>query len=482
MVWSLAGEAAPGISALVGVPFMVHRLGADRFGIFALAWALAGSVGLFDLGLGRALTKLMSDQLGRGRETATLLGTAMVLLLLAGLVAGLGLGLSAPSLANRVLAIAPANRAEAIASFRVLAISVPFIMMFAGVQGALGAYQKFDLINAVRIPMGALVFLAPVAILQYRSSLVAAVWVVVAVRMGGCVGLALLCLRAIPHLRSVRANRSAGRSLLSFGGWVMVSNVATPVLVYADRFIIGAMLSMAAVAWYATPLEIVARLAIIPAAVASVLFPEMTGDWLREPERVQRLLARGIQATFAAVVPATLVVVAFAGEGLRLWLGGEFAAHGALVLQSLAIGTMALSVCWMPFFLIQAADRPDVTARIRAAEVPLFILVMLIATHCWGLRGAAIARGITFGLDGLTMLITARIMMPQIDATFRHTCAMLAVGVLASLAVAMVPGGIAIKAMMVIAGTIVCTGGAWRFAISDEERFKLRGLIVGLSR
>jgi O-antigen/teichoic acid export membrane protein len=460
----------------------VHRLGADRFGIFALAWALAGSVGLFDLGLGRALTKLMSSQIGLGRETATLFWTAMGLLLVAGLVAGAGLGLVAPMLANWVLAVASANRAEAVASFRVLALSVPFLMLFTGIQGALGAYQKFDALNAVRIPMGMAVFLAPVAILHFRPSLVAAIWVVVAVRTAGCAVLAMLCLGAIPHLRSVRANRSICRSLLSFGGWVMVSNVATPLLVYADRFIIGAMLSMAAVAWYATPLEIVARLGVIPAAVTAVLFPEMSGGLVRDPERARRLLARGIQSVFVIVFPATLLLVAFAGEVLRIWLGPEFASHSTVVLQSLAIGAMVLSVCWMPFYLLQAADRPDLTAKIHAIEVPLFLVTMVIVTHYWGLRGAATARGITFALDGLVMLIAARILMPQINAAFRNACLMLTMGIVATVAVTMVPGGIAIRAAVVLMGAVLCGLVGWHFTISDEERISLRGLLVSFSR
>ncbi len=482
MAWSLAGEAAPGISALIAVPFIVHRLGAERFGIFTLAWAVAGSAGIFDLGLGRALTKLMSDQIGSGDETASLFWTAMKMLLLAGIVAGAALALSASVVANRVLKVAPADRAEAIASFRILALSLPFILMFSGARGALSAYRKFALLNAVRIPMGALVFFAPATMLHFRPSLTAAVWMIVAIRTAGCIALALLCLATISSLRTSPGNRSVARSLMSFGGWVMVSNVATPVLVYADRFIIGSMLSMAAVAWYATPLELVARLAIIPAAVTAVLFPEMTGSLLSDTHRVQRLLARGIQMILIAVFPATLVIVAFAPEILGLWVGAEFASHSTIALQSLAIGTMALSVCWMPFYLIQAANRPDLTARIHGAEVPLFTFAMLIATHYWGLRGAAIARGITFALDGFTMLIAARMMMPRIDPVFRHTVAMLAVATLAVFAVAMAPGGIAARAMMVAACGLLCIATGWRFAISDEDRVSLRRLLPGLSR
>lgn len=479
MIWNLAGEAAPGISALLAVPFILHRLGAERFGIFTLAWAVAGSAGIFDLGLGRALTKLIADRIASGRsgEIASLFWTAMMLLSMIGIALGAALLAIGPILARRVLHLDSGVAIEAVATFRILAVSVPFILIFAGVRGALAAFQRFDLLNWVRIPMGMLVFLAPLPMLYVKPSLVAAVWVILAVRVAGCVTLALAGLRAIPSLRSVHVRRGFAGQLLSFGGWVMVSNAATPILVYADRLIIGSILTMAAVAWYATPMEVVARLAIIPAAVTAVLFPALAEDLIRRPHRAWRLLLRGVQTIFAAVFPATLILVAFAREGLTAWLGAPFAAHGTIILQSFAIGTMVLSVCWMPFYLIQAANRPDITAKIHAAEVPLFLVVMVFATHTWGLPGAAIARGIMFALDGLTMLIAARILMPQIDAAFRNTCVLIAGGVFACIAAAWLPDGLAIKAILVITIALLCAFFGWRFAISNDERLRLRGLV-----
>jgi O-antigen/teichoic acid export membrane protein len=483
MVWNLAGEAAPGISALLAVPFILHRLGAERFGIFTFAWAVAGSAGIFDLGLGRALTKLIADRIatGRGGEISALFWTAMGLLSMVGIALGAALLGFAPIIARNILHLDGVVAAEATATFRILAVSVPFIMIFTAVRGALAAFQRFDLLNWIRIPMGALVFLAPLPILYMRPSLVAAVWVILAVRAGGCVALAVAGLRAIPSLRNLQMKRGFAEQLLSFGGWVMVSNAANPILVYADRFIIGSMLTMAAVAWYATPLEVVARLAIIPAAVTSVLFPAMAQDLVGRPLRARRLLLRGVQTIFAAVFPATLILIAFAREGLTAWLGASFAAHCTIILQSFAIGTMVLSTCWMPFYLIQAANRPDITAKIHAAEVPLFLVVMAVATHIWGLTGAAIARGTMFALDGITMLIAARILMPQIDAAFRSACVMIAGGVCACVAALWFPDGLAIKGVLVVSVAALCALFGWRFAISDDERMKLRGLMPGLS-
>ena len=41
------------------------------------------------------------------------------------------------------------------------------------------------------------------------------------------------------------------KALLSFGGWITVSNIVSPLLVYVDRFVIWSFISMEAVAWYA---------------------------------------------------------------------------------------------------------------------------------------------------------------------------------------------------------------------------------------
>ena len=465
------------------MPFILHRLGAERFGIFTFAWAVAGSAGIFDLGLGRALTKLMADRIasGRGDEIAALFWAAMSLLSIVGVALAATLLAIAPMVARNVLHLDGVVAYEAIVTFRILAISVPFIMIFTALRGALAAFQRFDLLNWIRIPMGALVFLAPIPVLYLLPSLVAAVWVILAVRIVGCVALAIAGLHAMPSLRVIQMKRGFAGQLLGFGGWVMISNAASPILVYADRFMIGSMLTMAAVAWYATPLEVVARLAIIPAAITAVLFPAMAEDLFQRPRRARLLLIRGVQSIFAAVFPATLILIAFAREGLTAWLGAPFASHGAIILQSFALGTMVLSVCWMPFYLIQAANRPDITAKIHAAEVPLFLLVMVFATHTWGLPGAAIARGSMFALDGIAMLVAARILMPQIDAGFRSSCVMIGGGVCACLAALWFPDALAIKGILVLTVATLCAWLGWRFAISDDERVKLRGLMLGLS-
>ncbi|MCI0403070.1 MAG: flippase, partial [Acidobacteria bacterium] len=50
------------------IPPIIAGLGAERFGLLALAWAVLGYFNIFDLGLGRATTKFVAESLGRGEH------------------------------------------------------------------------------------------------------------------------------------------------------------------------------------------------------------------------------------------------------------------------------------------------------------------------------------------------------------------------------------------------------------------------------
>ena len=63
--WNLCGQIAPLIAAVVSIPLLIKGLGIDRFGVVTIAWMLIGYFSLFDLGIGRALTQIISEKLAR---------------------------------------------------------------------------------------------------------------------------------------------------------------------------------------------------------------------------------------------------------------------------------------------------------------------------------------------------------------------------------------------------------------------------------
>ncbi len=295
MLWNALGRGIPLLIALALTPVLVHLMGTERWGLFTLALALVGIFGVFDLGLGMALTRAVSERIGEGRgsEAPALVGATLWSLLGVSIVMAAIAWWFMPVLIGRVLLVPPALEAEALAAFRVLAAAAPLVVINAALWGVLAAWQRFRSANLVNMPVSVFYYLGPVFALLAFDSLVAVMVALVLVRLVSGVAYAALAWRDVPGLGLARPGFGLLRPLLRQGGWMSLSGALTQVLLYADRFLIGALIGLTAVAFYATPLDLVMRMWILPVAVAQTLLPAIASSFRTAPERTALLLRRG---------------------------------------------------------------------------------------------------------------------------------------------------------------------------------------------
>lgn len=399
---------APFIAAIFAMPLLVGALGIDRFGVLALAWVVIGYFSLFDFGIGRALTQAVADRLGNGQadDISPLIWTALFIMLLLAVAGGVaGVALSS-WLIYSILKIPTVLREETLSAFYLLAFSLPAVIVTAGLRGVLEAYQRFGLVNALRIPMGIFTFAGPLLVLPFTNSLVAVVAVLALGRVAAWLAHFYYCLRVVPALRQgVAFRREYLAPLFRFGGWLTVTNIVGPFMQYLDRFLIGAILSTAAVAFYTTPYEVVSKLLVIPSALTAVLFPAFATSFAAQSRRTNELYIGGVKAVYLLLFPIVLLIVAFAREGLGAWLGGEFAENSGGVLQYLAVGLFLNSLAHVPYALIQAVGRPDVTAKLHLIELPLYLPLLWLLSSRMGIEGVAVAWLLRAGVDMLFLFI-----------------------------------------------------------------------------
>ena len=409
-IWNLLGQLLPMAVGVVAIPPLVRSLGIDRFGVLSLAWIVIGYFSLFDLGMGRALTKLVADKIGSNEEASIppLAWTSLFLMLALGVIGGLiTLGL-APWLVYRALKVPLPLQLETLRSFQLLAASIPLVTVTSGLRGMLEAQQRFRILNFIRVPTSIFSFAGPLFVLPFSHSLVPVILVLMVGRLLGALAHLLACFHAMPALRhNIGMRRSVVAPLMKFGGWMTVSNVIGPLMVYADRFLIGGLLSVSAVAYYTTPFDLVFRLQFIPMAVAGVLFPAFATSLASNPDRTALLVSRGIKYIFLAMFPVVLVMVAFAPDGLRIWLGPAFASHSQSVLRWVAVGMFINSVACIPFSLLHSAGRPRITASIHLFEAPLYLATVWVLTKRLGVEGAALAFAGRIAVDTALMFFYA---------------------------------------------------------------------------
>lgn len=410
-VLNLLGHVAPLAAALVAVPLLVAQLEPARFGFLSLAWVIVGYFGLFDLGLGRALTRLIAERTGTPRESGlpVLARTALLVLTGVGSAAGALLFAIAPWLCSSALKLPQGLQAEAAAGLQALALCLPFVTLTAALRGVLEAGQRFGWVNALRIPLGILTFLLPVAVTASTPDLFALCVALAILRVIGALAHWMVCAKLYPALMRLGAPSRQGFSeMFGYGLWLTVSNVVGPLMVYLDRFVIAALVSVAAVAYYTAPYEVVTRLWLVPAALTGVLFPVFAGSFAADPERTRRIYRKGIIALLATMLPLTLIMALGANLWLTAWLGADYAREGVRVAQILSAGVLFNSLAHLPFSLLQAAGRADWTAKLHILELPLYIAALAWLVPGYGIDGAALVWTGRCMLDAAVLFVLAQ--------------------------------------------------------------------------
>jgi O-antigen/teichoic acid export membrane protein len=471
-VWNLLGNVAPMIVAVFCIPILIRGLGRERFGVLTLAWALIGYAGLFDLGLGRALTQLVARKLGAGEEgeIPSLVWTSLLLMLVLGLIGTAAIFFISPWLAGRALNIPGSLEAETLKSFRLLGFSLPFVITTTGLRGLLEAHQRFGLINALRIPLGAFTFAGPLLALPFSKSLVPVVATLVVGRVVAWVVHLYLCKRILPELgRPIVWDPSEVGPLLRFGGWMTISNLVSALMTMIDRFLIGALVTMTAVTYYATPYEMVTKLWLVPGALAGVMFPAFSTSSVQDHNRTAVLFRRSVKFILLVLFPLVLVIIVLAKGGLRIWLGTEFATNGVHVVQWLAVGVFINSLALVPSALVQGVGRPDLTAKLQVLELPAYLTALIWLTKEYGIEGAAIAWTGRVAVDALILFIMARRLLP-LEVSFRPQGPLLMALCMAVLALAVLPHRPIVKSVFLMVTILSFALLAWFRVLSPEER------------
>jgi O-antigen/teichoic acid export membrane protein len=404
--YNLLGSLVPILVSLVTVPLYLHVIGLERFGILSICWLLLGYFGLFDLGLGRAVSQRIAALAEAGAEARSkVFWTGFWISLALAAVAALILYPVVLLALGQMRFDSAAVAAEVGAAVPWLTATVPVAMLGGIFSGALTGRARFGLLNVVEGVSTSLTVIAPLAFAWLFGP---QLWILVAAALVARLLAAILmfaaCFREIPLRGSSAPDRATIRSLLAFGAWVTVGSICGPVLAFWDRFAIGLMISAAAVSVYVIPFTLVWRLVIIPGALSRALFPRFAAlapDG--EAAGAAGLHVRSLHALATLMTPAILLSMFCARPFLDLWIGPELGAQCARVAYLLLPGLWINSFGHILYSWLHARDRPDLVSKLLLAEMLPYMAVLFGALLLFGIEGAALAW--TLRVTGNTLVL-----------------------------------------------------------------------------
>lgn len=477
--YQIGSQLAPALAAIGVIPFLLRHLGSEVYGIVTIFFTALAYFAMLDLGLGRAATRFIARSLEANQpdEVRRYFWGSIVLLTGVGSIATVFAMLSVSTIVLRLLKIAPSSTLAASQSFYIICLTIPWVTFMATLRGFLEAWGRFRFIGIVTGCGGLGMFLLPALVVSMRGGLVGVAIALAFVRIAMCIALGLGCMlvKERPSL-SPLFDRAAVRQMLSFGGWLSVSNIVGTATIYLDRLLLGICVGMVAVTSYGLPLDVIGRLQILITSLCTVLFPLMSrldgsGSDQFEP------IYRSAMAAVVALMTLVAVVAALAAPwAMRLWLGARSTAELVFAAQVFLAGAVVQSAASIAWTALHARGRSDLTAWIHLAEFPLYGGVFFFAATRYGVRGAALTwfgRGI---VDFLCMAVFLRVQRG--DAKFRVPSELMAAVVSISiLLLPLLPAGVA-----PLAAVLICSLAwtwTWRMLLDAPLRVRVVQSLLG---
>ncbi|WP_414900798.1 flippase [Sphingomonas flavalba] len=404
--YNLVGAAIPIVLALVTVPLYLRLIGDDRYGVLSIAWLFLGYFGLFDLGLGRATTYHISAlRDGSSAERADVFWSAIMVNIVMGLVGAAILWPSAGYFFAHVFKVDEALRPEIMASVPLLAASVPIATMTGVLTGTLMGRDRFLEVNILSVTSTALFQIFPLTVAWLIGpdiwGLLAAA---LAARAVAILFMWVRCHQLVLRGERMRFDTRRARELLAYGGWVTLTAIFGPALVIVDRFAIGAILGATAVTVYTVPFQLAQRIAILPNALVSAIFPRLP---TAAPEEQARISSTALLSLLSVLGPPIMVALFLLHPFLDLWIGPKLGAPAAAVGGIIILGFWINAFAVIPYSRLQGTGRPDLVTKLLLAQIPVYLVALYFGMKQFGLIGCAVVFTIRCAADFILMSIAA---------------------------------------------------------------------------
>jgi O-antigen/teichoic acid export membrane protein len=410
--WYLLGQSAPLIVAVVLTPYVVHGLGVERYGLFALATAVTTFIGSFDGGIRASAQRFLAVYAGREDDARS---TRLVITLTL-LVGGLGAVLVtvlvlAGSTLLSLIGIPRELVPEGAFLLVALAVSVSLGMLQGLYTAVLNAHHRYALINISRIIAYALYAVAVLYAVHSGQGLRGIALALVGQALLSTCVLVPTAARYLGRAHVGLLSRQELREFLRYSLRVQVTGLAGLVNLQADMLIVGAFAPLAAVGYYSVGATFASQLRALPTNALSPVhallgraFGGAEADARADFERLQRFWVIGSTGLMSVGIGA-------AWFGILAWLGDGYQLSAFVAVVLLAGHVVNLWTAVLTLWL-GVVGRPELEARYGIAGMLLNVVLTLALAVPFGVPGVVVATMVAQVLGSLYLRRLVRRRLP----------------------------------------------------------------------
>lgn len=379
------------IVTLFLTPYIISRIGLDRYGVWTLAGVATSYFSLLDFGVGTSFVKYISEAHAQNEDSELnrIINTGLIFYALFGAVILLA-GLPLVDLLVALFKIPPEIRPDAAWAFvigmAIFALSNT-VSVFASVQTAL---QRMDISNRIAIAVSVPTIIGTVFVLESGYGLVGLmVNNAIMLLLSSTLNI-LFAFRLLPALRLSPAwfDQRTLRKFLGFGVKMQVANLAGLLTFQGDKLIISYFLNVGFLGAFQLGRTVVDKARELPLLLISAIIPAAAAlDAKGDHAKMRELYLRGLRYLAVSGIPLVVFVFFTAPVIMFAWIGPG-CGNAVLAIRILAPAYAINYLTGMATTVAQGAGKPQF--QMRAALLHLFLCIPL-----------SIVCAITYGFPGI---------------------------------------------------------------------------------
>ena len=397
-------------NAYVLLPFSLHTIGIEQYGVWLLITSFTGYLALLALGVPMASVRFIThdasarDYKAMNRTIATCAG----IYILIGL-ATLLIGVALITVFDSVYSI-PASMCSAARMAYVIVVATTSISFLGQLpHGVLASHHNFVLRNAVQTIM-ILVRLLFTAVLLYwlKSFLAMAIAQFFPVIIEALIMWAVVK-RHYPEVEFDlrQADWTRMRQIFTFSIYVLILNIGMQLSFQTDSLVIGKMLNIGEIPYYSVANTIMVYAMQFVIGIAAVVMPMATRlHTMCASDELRKLLYKWSKITLSLSVLGCLYLAVSGPTLIQIWVGEDFQRRSGPILQVLMLsGLVFLPVRGVALPILMGIGKPEKATFYFLGTGLLNLILSIVLVGPYGLLGVAVGTAIPNVVYGLVLLV-----------------------------------------------------------------------------
>ncbi len=394
-LYNAFGFVFPVVLSLLTVPYIVHKLTLEVYGIYVLAISLMGLMSFLDLGFGQGIVKFVSQYEAKRDydKINKIIGVSLSIYLTMGLLGCVLIFSLSGFLARDVFKVAEGHVQTTSLAFNIVAFGflVNFINgVFLNIPRAL---QRYDVSVKIQNAVWFCSIISMVILLYLGRGLISILLAHIFFRLVGVVIFYKASKVILPTLKvKLKFSKDIFREIFGFSIFTAINGITGNIVFRVDKMVIGAFLGTEAVALYNIPFMIVQMVNGFINSVSQFLFPVVSYiHSLGDKERLKQVYAKSIRYVVVLALISATILILLGETFLSLWMGKEFAEKSAFIIPIISVVFFFISISVVGFWFYNGLGRAKINMISSFVAASCYLILSLILIPKLGLMGAAVA-------------------------------------------------------------------------------------------